>query len=640
MLRKDASGTELQKSKWRKRLSILAATVAISAIAIALNQFSGPQAAQAQGTKTSSKTSQGTSSVRKASHTSSTNLPTTVEQSKVVAVVNGQAISRQYLADECLRRYGNDVLESIVNKHLIWQECKKQNVEVTEKDVDDEITRLANKFGLSPGRWLTLLEQERDLSPDQYRREIIWPTLALRGLAASQIVISPDELRKAFETEYGPRVKVRAITVSSQEKANQLYAQAIAKPEEFETLAKDHSEDQSASVHGLIPPIRKHLGDPELERIAFGLTEGAISPVIQVANQYVILKCEQHLPETYIAPRFRRDAEMRVRDRLQDQKLRTSATDMFRRLQVEAKVENVFNNPDLSKQMPGVAATINGQKISIAQLGEECVVRYGKEVLEGEINRKILMQALERSSKQVTEANIDAEIARAADSFGYLTPDGKPDINGWLESVTKEDGTSIELYVRDAVWPTVALKQLVGEHVSVTEQDIQKGFVSNFGPRVEALAIVLNNQRQAQKVWDMARSNPTDQFFGELAHQYSVDAISRENFGKIPPIRRYGGRPQIEEEAFKLKPGELSGIIVSGENFIVLRCQGHTSPIVSEMDSEIRDELVKDIQEKKLRSAMTVQFDRLQEAAQIDNFLTKSSQAGARMAAPKGPVRR
>jgi hypothetical protein len=359
-----------------------------------------------------------------------------------------------------------------------------------------------------------------------------------------------------------------------------------------------------------------------------------------VANQYVILKCEQHLPETYIAPRFRRDAEMRVRDRLQDQKLRTSATDMFRRLQVEAKVENVFNNPDLSKQMPGVAATINGQKISIAQLGEECVVRYGKEVLEGEINRKILMQALERSSKQVTEANIDAEIARAADSFGYLTPDGKPDINGWLESVTKEDGTSIELYVRDAVWPTVALKQLVGEHVSVTEQDIQKGFVSNFGPRVEALAIVLNNQRQAQKVWDMARSNPTDQFFGELAHQYSVDAISRENFGKIPPIRRYGGRPQIEEEAFKLKPGELSGIIVSGENFIVLRCQGHTSPIVSEMDSEIRDELVKDIQEKKLRSAMTVQFDRLQEAAQIDNFLTKSSQAGARMAAPKGPVRR
>jgi parvulin-like peptidyl-prolyl isomerase len=622
MLRTDASGRELLFNKLRKRLSGLSATVAIAAMAIASSQLPGTPA-NAQGTGSS-----GTKSgVQKASH--STNVPTTVEQSKVVAVVNGQPISRQHLADEALGRYGNDVLESIVNKHLIWQECKKRGVNITEKDVDDEIARLANKFGLSPSRWLTLLEQERDLSPDQYRREIIWPTLALRALATTEIVVSPEELRRAFETEYGPRVKVRAITVSSKEKADQLYTQAIANPEEFENLAKDYSEDQSASVHGLIPPIRKHLGDPELERIAFGLEKGEISPVINVANQFVILKCEQHLPETYIAPRFRRDAEMRVRDRLQDQKLRTSATDMFRRLQQESKVQNVLNDAELRKQMPGIAATINDQKISIAQLAEECVVRYGKEVLEGEINRKILMQALDRKKVTVSEDDIDKEIARAADSFGYITSDGKPDINGWLESVTKEDGTTVELYVRDAVWPTVALKRLVGDRVTVTEQDIQKGFISNFGPRIEALAIVLNNQRQAQKVWEMARSNPTDQFFGELAHQYSVDAISRENFGKIPPIRRYGGRPQIEEEAFKLKAGELSGIIVSDENFIILRCQGHTTPIVSEMDSEIRDELIKDIQEKKLRAAMTVEFDRLQQTAQIDNFLTKSSQVGA-----------
>ncbi len=293
---------------------------------------------------------------------------------------------------------------------------------------------------------------------------------------------------------------------------------------------------------------------------------------------------------------------------------------------------NVINDPQLRQQMPGVAATINGQKISIQQLGEECIVRYGKDVLEGEINRKILLQALKRKSTEVSEEDIDAEIARAADSFGYLTPDGKPDINGWLESVTKEDGSSIDLYVRDAVWPTVALKRLVGQNVTMSEDDIQKGFSSNFGPRVETLAIVLNNQRQAQKVWEMARGNPTDQFFGELAHQYSVDAISRENFGKIPPIRQYGGRPQIEEVAFKMQPGELSGIIVSGENFIILRCQGRTTPIVREMDSEVRQELVKDIQEKKLRAAMTVQFDRLQESAQIDNFLTKTSQAGAGVA--------
>ena len=104
----------------------------------------------------------------------------------------------------------------------------------------------------------------------------------------------------------------------------------------------------------------------------------------------------------------------------------------------------------------------------------------------------------------------------------------------WLAEVTQEEGATSELYIRDAVWPTVALKKLVDSNVEVTQEDIQKGFDSNYGPRIEVLAIVLNNHRQA-KAREMARDNPSEQFFGELAHQYSVDSVSRENFGRVPP---------------------------------------------------------------------------------------------------------
>ena len=38
---------------------------------------------------------------------------------KVVAVVNGQTISRDQLGDACLRRYGAVVLDNLLNKHLI-----------------------------------------------------------------------------------------------------------------------------------------------------------------------------------------------------------------------------------------------------------------------------------------------------------------------------------------------------------------------------------------------------------------------------------------------------------------------------------------------------------------------------------------
>ena len=434
--------------------------------------------------------------------------PAASQKLNVVAVVNGEQITRRELAEERLRRYGTDVLESIVNKHLIWQACEAKGLKITDEDVEAEINRMASKFGLSPSRWLTMLNEERDIAPEQYRREIIWPTLVLCALAAKDLVVTPEEMKTAWEVEYGPRVKVCAITVSSRERAEQLRAAAAANPDDFGALAKQHSEDQSASVHGLIPPIRKNMGDENIERVAFGLPEGQVSPVIQVANQYVILKCEKHLPETYIAERFRQDAEDRIRDRVQDQRLRGAAAALFQQLQQDAKVVNLMNDANLQKQMPGVAATINGQKISFQQLAEECIARYGQDVLEGEINRKILLQALKRKSHQVAEPDLDQEIARAADAYGFLKADGTPDIEKWLSEVTKEDGASVELYVRDAVWPTVALKKLVDNHVQVSEDDIQKGFVSSYGPRVEALAIVMNNQRQAQKVWEMVATTP------------------------------------------------------------------------------------------------------------------------------------
>jgi len=188
--------------------------------------------------------------------------------------------------------------------------------------------------------------------------------------------------------------------------------------------------------------------------------------------------------------------------------------------------------------------------------------------------------------------------------------------------------------VRDAVWPSVALKKLVRHKVEVTDDDLKKGFESNFGERVEVLAIVLGNQRQAQTVWDMARNNPTDQFFGELAHQYSIEPMSRANYGKVPPIRRYGGQPLVEKEAFRLKPGELSGIIAVGEKYVILRCLGRTKPVVTDFNL-VKDELQRDIEEKKLRIAMAEEFDRLRESAQIDNFLTGLSQTGTRRGVPK-----
>ena len=62
--------------------------------------------------------------------------------------------------------------------------------------------------------------------------------------------------------------------------------------------------------------------------------------------------------------------------------------------------------------------------------------------------------------------------------------------------------------------------------------------------------------------------------------------------------------------------------------FIILRCLGRTQAGAAPTSTTSRDELVKDIQEKKLRILMTNEFDRLREVAQVDNFLAGTSQSG------------
>jgi parvulin-like peptidyl-prolyl isomerase len=572
---------------------------------------------------------------------------------QVMAVVNGEQINRQELGRECIRRYGEEVLESMVNRQLIGDACAQKGIVVSDADVSTEIDKVAGRFGLARDRWLTLLREERGFSEEQYRREVLWPMLALRQLVASEIQVTDEDIRKAFESEFGSKVRARLIAVDKQDKAEQVRAQAVADPNSFGELSKKNTiEAGIAAAYGVIPPIRHHLGDADLERVAFALKPGQISEVVHVANMYYILKCEEIMPQQFLSSQQLAEQQARMKEKIKENKLRVSAAEFFEKRKKEANIvvlvttksdndpeKNEQQKNDLAKkqklqqEMPGVAAIVNGKQLTYAQLADECITRHGSEVLDGEINRKVLQQELNRKRLVVEERDIDLEVERAADAYGFVAKDGKPDKKRWLEQVTNAPGATVDLYVRDAVWPSVALKKLVGTKIDVTDDDLRKGYESNYGERVEAQAIVFSDMRQAQKVWDLARNNNTEPFFAELAQQYSIEPASRSNGGKVPPIRRFGGAPIVEDEAFKLRPGEISGILAVDGQFIMLRCVGRTKPVQTDF-SAVRGELAKDIQEKKLRVLMTKEFDRLREVAQIDNFLAGSSQTGGRSAGP------
>ena len=114
---------------------------------------------------------------------------------QIVAMVNGEQITREDLGRECILHHGKEVLDSMINKQLIVQECWRRRITITRADVDREIERMAKRFGLPVDQWLKLLKQERNIDVEQYASDIIWPTLALRRLAGQRLTISRDELR-------------------------------------------------------------------------------------------------------------------------------------------------------------------------------------------------------------------------------------------------------------------------------------------------------------------------------------------------------------------------------------------------------------------------------------------------------------
>jgi parvulin-like peptidyl-prolyl isomerase len=169
-------------------------------------------------------------------------------------------------------------------------------------------------------------------------------------------------------------------------------------------------------------------------------------------------------------------------------------------------------------------------------------------------------------------------------------------------------------------------RRIDSSNLDVTAEDLQRGFDANYGERVRCRAIVLPTMRRAQEVWGKARQNTSMDYFGDLAEEYSVEPSSKSLRGEVPPIRRFGGQPQLEDVAFELQPGDLSGIIQLGNQFVILKCEGRTQP-VEVNPQEVQAILREDIFEKKLRMAMSDRFEAIRETARIDNFLACTSQS-------------
>jgi foldase protein PrsA len=317
-------------SKW---LLILAGTAGALLVAGILFQVFRPLPGQAQEKAQAAATS-GKASVGDGKTASTSK--------NYLARVNDELIDYDEVANECFLRMGREVLENIISRKIIEQACRQQSVDVSEAEVDQEIISISKKFGqASVDEWYKIIEAERHITAAQYRRDIIWPMLALKKLAGEDVKITQSEMKQGFERNYGKRVKVRIIVLDNPRRAADCWEKAQQRPDEFERLVREFSVDSaSRPLGGSVPPIRNHSGNKaseELEKVAFRLKLGEISPVVQVMTQYLIMICDGWTEPIVTDIK---EVEHELYEDLKEEKVQQMVAQVFEKIRGDARIDN------------------------------------------------------------------------------------------------------------------------------------------------------------------------------------------------------------------------------------------------------------------------------------------------------------
>jgi hypothetical protein len=221
----------------------------------------------------------------------------------VAALLNGQIISQEELADECIRKHGKKVLGDVINRRIVEQACKREGIVISEQDIDKEIAEMALKYlPLKPDGspntdlWYQRATEETGLSIPMYRKNVTVPVLSLKRLTRKQVEVTERDIQLSFEANYGQKVRCLAILfkANDQRRAMEVWQMASRQKteENFGDLAERYSFDPESRLgRGVIPPIARHCGNPELENVAFSLQPGELSHIVQVDDALVILYC-------------------------------------------------------------------------------------------------------------------------------------------------------------------------------------------------------------------------------------------------------------------------------------------------------------------------------------------------------------
>lgn len=211
-----------------------------------------------------------------------------------VASVNGERIRPAEFYKALQSESGKQTLERLILERLIRQEAKKQNISVSDAEIQKEADKIKSQFSTTDEFNKALKDSGmsmNDLNENIRLNELV------RKLTLKGVTISEEDIKKYFDENKDSlgtpaRVKARHILVKTSDEASSALKRVRA-GEDFAALAAALSTDAASKVNG------GDLGffgpgemDEAFERAAFALKVGEISEIVETTYGFHIIKVD------------------------------------------------------------------------------------------------------------------------------------------------------------------------------------------------------------------------------------------------------------------------------------------------------------------------------------------------------------
>lgn len=267
---------------------------------------------------------------------------TSAAKNETLATVDGNKITKEDLYGALVKDYGPATIDTLISDKIIELEAKKQNIKVTDKEIQKELDTLYAQYGGEAA----LKEQLKasGSSVDAIKKDVV-KYLETRKLIEPTIKITDEEMKAYLEqnkASFAQQEQVEASHILVKDKAT---AEEVLKKlnngGDFAKLAKEYSTDTSnANNGGSLGYFTKGQMVKEFEDVAFKLKVNEISGPVKTEYGYHIIKVtgKKEAKEPTLE-----DNKAAIKEKLLTEKLQTEYAIWLEKKKAEYKITNTFD---------------------------------------------------------------------------------------------------------------------------------------------------------------------------------------------------------------------------------------------------------------------------------------------------------